>query len=136
MTKFESKVVAIPFSQTRVYDTLSDLSNLDKVRGMLPEEKVRDLKVSADSVSLNVPPVGDVAFHIVEREAPKCIKFQASTSPIPLTLWVQILPIDSDASKAKLTLHTELNPFIKGMVQKPIQDALEKLADLIAGIAY
>lgn len=136
MTKFESKVVAIPFSQTRVYDTLSDLSNLEKVRGMLPEEKVRDLKVSADSVSLNVPPVGDVAFHIVEREAPKCIKFQASTSPIPLTLWVQILPIDSDASKAKLTLHTELNPFIKGMVQKPIQDALEKLADLIAGIAY
>ena len=136
MTKFESKVVAIPFSQTRVYDTLSDLSNLDKVRGILPEEKVRDLKVSADSVSLNVPPVGDVAFHIVEREAPKCIKFQASTSPIPLTLWVQILPTDTDASKAKLTLHTELNPFIKGMVQKPIQDALEKLADLIAGIAY
>lgn len=103
---------------------------------MLPEDKVRDLKVSTDAVSLNVPPVGDIAFHIVEREAPKCVKFQASTSPVPLTLWVQILPTSEDASKAKLTLHAELNPFIKGMVQKPIQDALEKLADLLAGIAY
>lgn len=136
MTKFESKVVAIPYSQLRVFDTLSDLSNLEKVRSMLPEDKVRDLKVNTDAVSLNVPPVGDIAFHIVEREAPKCVKFQASTSPVPLTLWVQILPTSEDASKAKLTLHAELNPFIKGMVQKPIQDALEKLADLLAGIAY
>ena len=136
MTKFESKVVTIPYSQQRVFDTLSDLSNLEKVRSMLPEDKVRDLKVSTDAVSLSVPPVGDIAFHIVEREAPKCVKFQSSTSPVPLTLWVQILPTSEDASKAKLTLHAELNPFIKGMVQKPIQDALEKLADLLAGIAY
>ncbi|MBR4843989.1 MAG: SRPBCC family protein [Alistipes sp.] len=136
MTKFESKVVAIPYGQQRVFDTLSDLSNLEKVRSMLPEDKVRDLKVSTDAVSLSVPPVGDIAFQIVEREAPKCVKFQASTSPIPLTLWVQILPTAEEASKAKLTLHAELNPFIKGMVQKPIQDALEKLADLLAGIAY
>ena len=148
MSKFESKVVAIPYSQQRVFNTLSDLSNLERVRSILPEEKVRDLKVSTDAVSLTVPPVGDVAFHIVERDEPKCVKFQTSTSPIPLTLWVQILPTAEGASKAKLTptaegaskakltLQAELNPFIKGMVQKPIQDALEKLADLLAGIPY
>ena len=136
MSKFESKVVAIPYSQQRVFDTLSDLSNLERVRSILPEEKVRDLKVSTDAVSLTVPPVGDVAFQIVERDEPKCVKFQASTSPIPLTLWIQILPTAEEASKAKLTLQAELNPFIKGMVQKPIQDGLEKLADLLAGIPY
>ncbi len=136
MSKFESKVVAIPYSQQRVFDTLSDLSNLERVRNILPEEKVRDLKVSTDTVSLTVPPVGDVAFQIVERDDPKCVKFQATTSPIPLTLWVQILPTAEEASKAKLTLQAELNPFIKGMVQKPIQDGLEKLADLLAGIPY
>lgn len=136
MSKFESKVVAIPYSQQRVFDTLSDLSNLERVRSILPEEKVRDLKVSTDAVSLTVPPVGDVAFQIVERDEPKCVKFQATTSPIPLTLWIQILPTAEEASKAKLTLQAELNPFIKGMVQKPIQDGLEKLADLLAGIPY
>ena len=136
MSKFESKVVAIPYSQQRVFNTLSDLSNLERVRSILPEEKVRDLKVSTDAVSLTVPPVGDVAFHIVERDEPKCVKFQASTSPIPLTLWVQILPTAEEASKAKLTLQAELNPFIKGMVQKPLQEGIEKMAEMLAAIKY
>lgn len=136
MSQFESKVVAIPYSQQRVYDMLSDLSHLEVVREKLPEDKVKDLRVDTDSVSINVPPVGDVAFEIVERELPKCVKFAATTSPIPLTLWVQILPTAEDASKVKLTLRAELNPFIKGMVQKPIQEGLERLADLIGEIKY
>ena len=84
MSQFESKVVAIPYSQQRVYDMLSDLSHLEVVRGKLPEEKVKDLRVDTDSVSINVPPVGDVAFEIIERDQPKCVKFAATTSPIPL----------------------------------------------------
>ena len=136
MNQFESRVVAIPFSQERVFATLSDLSNLEKVRSMLPEDKVRDLKVDADAVSLHVSPVGDVAFHIIEREAPKCVKFQASSTPIPLTLWVQMLPTGEDTSKVKLTLRTELNPFIKGMAEKPIQEGIDCLADLLGEIPY
>lgn len=136
MNQFESRIVSIPYSQQRVYQTLSDLSNLEKVRSMLPEDKVKDLKVDSDAVSLNVSPVGDVAFHIVEREEPKCVKFQASSTPIPLTLWVQMLPVDEDACKVKLTLRTELNPFIKGMVQKPIQEGIDRLADLLGDISY
>jgi hypothetical protein len=136
MSQFESKVVAIPYSQQRVYDMLSDLSHLEVVRGKLPEEKVKDLRVDTDSVSINVPPVGDVAFEIIERDQPKCVKFAATTSPIPLTLWIQILPTAEDASKVKLTLRAELNPFIKGMVQKPIQEGLERLADLLGEIKY
>lgn len=136
MNQFESRVVNIQYSQHRVYATLSDLSNLEKVRGMLPEDKVKDLRVDSDAVSLNVSPVGDVAFHIIEREEPKCVKFQATSSPIPLTLWVQILPTAADACKVKLTLRTELNPFIKGMVQKPIQEGIDRLADLLGDISY
>jgi len=136
MSQFESKVVAIPYSQQRVYDMLSDLSHLEVVRGKLPEEKVKDLRVDTDSVSINVPPVGDVAFEIIERDQPKCVKFAATASPIPLTLWIQILPTAEDASKVKLTLRAELNPFIKGMVQKPIQEGLERLADLLGEIKY
>lgn len=136
MSQFESKVVAIPYSQQRVYDMLSDLSHLEVVRGKLPEEKVKDLRVDTDSVSINVPPVGDVAFEIIERDQPKCVKFAATTSPIPLTLWIQILPTAEDASKVKLTLRAELNPFIRGMVQKPIQEGLERLADLLGEIKY
>lgn len=136
MNQFESKVVNIPYSQQRVYDMLSDLSHLEKVKDRIPEDKVKELKFDRDTVSINVAPVGDIAFKIVEREEPKCVKLEATTSPIPLTLWVQMLPTAEEASKMKLTLRTELNPFIKGMVQKPLQEGLEKMAEMLAAINY
>jgi hypothetical protein len=136
MNQFESKVVNIPYSQQRVYNMLSDLSHLEKVRDRIPEDKVKELKFDRDTVSINVAPVGDIAFKIIEREEPKCVKLEATTSPIPLILWVQMLPTAEEASKMKLTLRTELNPFIKGMVQKPLQEGLEKMAEMLAAINY
>ena len=136
MNQFESKVVNIPYSQQRVYDMLSDLSHLEKVKDRIPEDKVKELKFDRDTVSINVAPVGDIAFKIIEREEPKCVKLEATTSPIPLTLWIQMLPTSDEASKMKLTLRTELNPFIKGMVQKPLQEGIEKMAEMLAQISY
>lgn len=136
MNQFESKVVAVPYSQQRVYDMLSDLSHLGNVKDRLPQDKVKDLKFDSDTVSINVSPVGDIAFKIIEREEPKCIKLEATTSPIPLTIWVQMLPTSEESSKMKLTLRTELNPFIKGMVQKPLQEGIEKMAEMLASINY
>ncbi|HJD92439.1 MAG TPA: SRPBCC family protein, partial [Bacteroides coprosuis] len=42
MSKFESSVKIIPFSQERVYDKIADLSNLESVKEKLPEDKVKD----------------------------------------------------------------------------------------------
>ena len=115
---------------------LSDLSHLERVKDRMPQDKIKDLKFDSDTVSINVSPVGDIAFKIIEREEPKCIKLEATTSPIPLTIWVQMLPTAEKASKMKLTLRTELNPFIKGMVQKPLQEGIEKMAEMLASIKY
>ena len=136
MSQFESQVVAIPYSQRRVYDMLSDLSHLEAVKERIPQDKVKDLKFDRDTVSINVSPVGDIAFKIVEREEPKCVKLEAATSPIPLTLWVQMLPTAEEASKMKLTLRTDIPVFMKGMVQKPLQEGLEKMAEMLASIRY
>ncbi len=136
MNQFESQVVAIPYSQQRVYDMLSDLSHLETVKDRIPQGKIKNLKFDCDTVSVNVAPVGDVAFKIIEREEPKCIKLEATTSPIPLTIWVQMLPTAEDTSKVKLTLRTELNPFIRGMVQKPLQEGIEEMAQMLASIHY
>ena len=136
MNQFESQVVSIPYSQQRVYDMLSDLSHLENVKDRIPKDKIGELKFDRDTVSVNVAPVGEIAFKVVEREEPKCVKLEATTSPIPLTLWIQMLPTAEEVSKMKLTLRTELNPFIKGMVQKPLQEGLEKMAEMLASISY
>lgn len=136
MTKFESEVKLIPAPQQAVYDKLSDLNNLEAVKDRIPQDKVKNLQFDADSLSLEVSPVGTITLQIVEREPLKCIKFGTTTSPMPFNLWIQLLPVDEAHCKMKLTLGAELNPFMKAMVQKPLGEGLQKMADMLAMIPY
>lgn len=136
MTKFESEVKVIPFSQERVYDKLSNLNNLEAVKERLPAEKVKDIHFDADTLSFNVSPIGTVTLKIIEREPATCIKLESVQSPLPFNLWIQLVPVDAVTCKLKLTIGMELNPFMKGMVQKPLQEGVAKLADMLALIEY
>ena len=135
MSKFESGIKHIPYSQEAVYATLSDLSNIEKVRDRLPEDKVKDLAFDRDSISISAP-MGSVSMRIVEREEPKCIKFATENSPVAANLWIQIVPEGDDACKMRLTIKADINPFIKAMVSKPLQDGIEKMADVLSMIPY
>ena len=136
MTKFESSVKQIPYPVENVYRNISDLSNLERVRDRIPEDKLQDFQFDSDSVQVSVAPVGTIKLRIIEREENKCVKFETEQSPLPFNLWIQVLPVDEQNSKMKLTLKAELNPFIKGMVEKPLQDGLEKIADALAQVHY
>ncbi|WP_308247005.1 SRPBCC family protein [uncultured Prevotella sp.] len=149
MTTFESSIRQIPFPQQKVYEKLSDLNNLQKLKeryammkDTMPEEarkqaeKIQDLEFDQDSLSVNVPPVGSIKLRVVNREEPKCIKFETEQSPIPFNFWIQLLPVTSTTCKMKLTIKAELNIFIKQMVKKPLQEGIEKIADVLQMIQY
>ena len=122
-TKFESSIRQLSYSQQAVYNMLSDLNNINKVKDRIPEDKLNDLSFDADSIAIKSP-MGEVKLHIVEREEPKCIKFQTVQSPLPFDFCIQVLPVTETTSKMKLTIKADLNPFIKGMVQKPLQEGI------------
>lgn len=135
-TKFESSIRQIGHSQEAVYRTLSDLSNLERVRDRIPQDKLDDFSFDSDHIAIKAPMVGEIRLHIVNREAPKTIKFETEQSPIPFNFWIQLLPITEATCKMKLTIKAEINPFIKGMVQKPLQEGIEKIADALQMINY
>ena len=135
-TKFESSIREILYPQQKVYDMLSDLSNLEKVKDRIPADKIKDFTFDSDSLSISVPPVGAIRLRVVEREEPKCVKFETEQSPVPFNFWIQVLPVSDAACKMKLTIKAELNPFIMGMVKKPLQEGLEKIADTLQLINY
>lgn len=135
MATFESSVRQIAYPQQSVYNMLSDLSNIDRVRDRIPADKLNDLTFDADSMSISTP-MGSVRLKIVDREEPKCIKFVTEESLLPFNFWIQILPVTETSSKMKLTIKAELNPFIKGMVSKPLQEGIEKIADALQMINY
>ena len=136
MSTFESSIRQIPYKQEAVFNILSDLSNIERIKDKLPEAKLEQMTFDRDSISVSVNPVGQIKLRIVEREAPKCIKFETADSPVPFNLWIQVVPNGDNASKMKLTIKAELNPFIKGMVKKPLMEGLEKIADLLQVIKY
>ena len=80
-------------------------------------------------------PYAQKVFYVNLQEI-KGIKFGTTTSPLPFNLWIQIVPTGEAECKMKLTIGMELNPFMKAMVQKPLQEGLEKMADMLALIQY
>ena len=104
MTKFESSVKIIPYSQERVYGKLSDLSNLEKIKDNLPQEQVKDISFDTDTLSFSVAPVGQLTLKIIEREPYKCIKFETTNSPLPFNLWIQLVSTGEEECKIRLTI--------------------------------
>ena len=136
MTKFESSIKQIPYPVEDVYRNISDLSNLERVRDRVPQDKLEDFEFDSDSVQVSVPPVGTIKLRIIEREEPKCVKFETEQSPMPFNLWIQVLPVDANNSKMKVTVKADIPFMLKGMVAGPIQDGVEKIAEALAQIPY
>ena len=136
MTEFVSEIKAIPFNEDRIFNMLSDLSNLEKVKDRIPQDKIQEFEFDKDSCSFSVAPVGKITFQIVEREPYKTVKFTTANSPIPLYLWIQLKQIEENDTRMKLTVRADLNPFLKQMVSKPLQDALDKISTILAALPY
>lgn len=136
MSKFESSIKQIAYPQQSVYNMLSDLTNIERVKDKVPEDKLQGLTFDKDTISVNVPPVGAVSMRIIERDEPKTIKFASENSPMSFNFWIQILPVSETESKLKLTIDADIPFFAKGMVSGPLQEGIEKIADALAMIPY
>lgn len=139
--QYESSIKYVPYSQERVYNKLSDLNNLESVRDRLDsmkdklEGKLEDMTFDRDSMTVKVQGI-NLTLRIVEREPMKCVKFEGDKSPIPLNLWIQMLPVTDEQSKIKVTIRAEVNIFMKAMISKPLNEGVEKLAEMLSVIPY
>lgn len=136
MAKFESSVKQIPYAQQSVFNVLSDLNSLERIRNRVPEDKLKNFSFDHDSVSVSVAPVGQITLRICEREEPKCIKFESVQSPLAFHLWIQILPTAENASKMRVTIDADIPLMLRAMVSGPLQEGVEKMADALAAIPY
>ncbi len=136
MDKFESSIKVIPYPQEKVYALVSDLNNLERVKDRIPEDKVQSLTYDSDNVTVTVAPVGKVTLSIVEREPCKTVKFGSPDSPIAFNLWIQIVPIDAQTSKMRVTVKINLNILTRNLMKGKIEEAVEKLAEMLSQVNY
>lgn len=136
MTQYESPIKHIPYAQQRVYNKLSDLNNLESLKGRVPEDKVDNLSYDADHVSFNVTGIGNIRLKVLERAPFKCIKFESVESPIPFNAWIQLIEVAEEECKIRITLGLEVNMFMKSIVSKPVKEGLEKIVEILSMIQY
>ncbi|MDH6354027.1 hypothetical protein M2132_000347 [Dysgonomonas sp. PH5-45] len=139
MTEFTSEIKIIPYSDEVIFPVLSDLSKLELVRDRLPEDKLEKMKnfsCDRDSFTVSVDPVGSIRFVIVEREPNSTIKLQGEKLPFDINMWVQLKAKSETETAMKLTVKVNLNPFLKPMLSKPLQEGIAKVADTLARLPY
>ena len=118
MADFVSDIKAVPYNEDRVYAMLSDLSNLEKVKDRIPQDKIKDFEFDKDSCSVSVD------------------KFTTVNSPVPLLMWIQLKQVAEGDTRMKLTVRADLNPLLKPMLSKPLQDGIDKIANALASLSY
>lgn len=136
MTEYTSQIKRIDKPAELVFSRLSDLSNLNAYKDKIPNQMVSLEEADTDSCTLKLNPMGQLELRIVERDPYKTIKIQTDRSPVPFTLWIQLVEKEPGSCYLRLTIHAELNMFIKKMIGKKLEDGIEKLAELLAVIPY
>ena len=152
---FVSNIKEIPYDQTSVYNTLQDLRHLEGLKNQLNNpafltqleekfgkekteeaaKKLQTVQFTQDSISIESP-IGALTLAIIDREEPKCIKFEAQGAPVAINLWIQLLPTGNSHTAMRITLRAELNMFIRHMVEGKLKTGVEQLAELLAHIPY
>ncbi|MCE5179867.1 MAG: SRPBCC family protein [Porphyromonadaceae bacterium] len=136
MTEFVSEVKTIPYNDADVFRVLSDLNKLELIKDQIPEDKLKDFTFDTDTVSFRVDPIGKISFIVEEREPNKLVKFKSDNFIFNVFVWIQLVGQAENDTRLRLTLRADLNPFVKGMAEKPMREAVEKIADALARLPY
>lgn len=136
-SKYESKVASIPCDAASVYRVLSDLSSLERVRHLIPTDKVQELEIQPDYIRMKVDGLGQkITLRIVDREEDKMIKFGADNLPIQANFWIQLVQVNESDTRVRLTLHADIPFMFKMMLEKKIQQGLDDGATMLTQFPY
>lgn len=131
MTTIESKRVAIAKPAAELYAFLQDMNNF---RQLLPEGRISEWQSDGKSCSFKVQGAATIGLELAGGEAPGLLRLKATErSPFPFTLDVH-LKEENGSTTAWQEFNAELNPFIKMMVEKPLGNLFDHIADRMAAI--
>lgn len=134
MAVYKSKPVTVGRSANEMYERLSDLSRLQGSLEQLPEEqraKIGNVQFSSDSIRIQTPQVGEIAFKIIEKVEPEKVVFGTESSPVPLTMTLVVAPLTDSSSTVGAEINVEIPAMLRPLVGPQLQKAADQLGSLI-----
>ncbi len=131
MTRIESKTVHIAKSTQELFTYLQDMNNFKE---LLPQDRISEWKSDGNSCSFKVQGAATIGLQLAGGTEPNHLKLASTErSPFPFTLDVH-LEDQGESTKAWQIFQAELNPFIKMMVEKPLKNLFDHIADKMVAI--
>jgi uncharacterized membrane protein len=135
--KYESKIGQINANASNVFAVLSNLENLQQFVNLIPQDKIKEIEITRDTVRFKVDGLGPkVSIGIVEKEPDKMIKFGADNLPIALNAWIQLKQMDEMDTRMRITIKTDMPVMFRIMLDKKLQVGLDQAVDILCNIKY
>ena len=135
--KYESAVTKVAASAAQIYSVFSNLRNLERVKDMIPQDKVQEMEIEAESVRMKVDGLGQkITILIVDKTENEVIKYGAEGIPIEMNFWIQMKEVAPMDTRIKLTLKADIPMMFKMMLDKKIQQGINQAAAMIAQFPF
>ena len=97
-------------------------------------QKVGDVKFEQDAIVINTPQVGAITLRAVER-TPRKVVMKAENSPVPMSITVDIEPIDAGSCEVAGKMDVEIPAMLRPLVGPALQKAVDQFGNLFASLA-
>ena len=135
--KYESAVTKVAASAAQIYSVFSNLRNLERVKDMIPQDKVQEMEIEAESVRMKVDGLGQkITILIVDKTENEVIKYGAEGIPMEMNFWIQMKEVAPMDTRIKLTLKADIPMMFKMMLDKKIQQGIDQAAAMIAQFPF
>lgn len=134
MAVFKSKPVTVARPASEMFERLSDLTRLQGTLDKLPadqREKIGNVEFTPDSIKMNTTQVGEITFKVIEKVEPTKVVFGTSSSPVPLTMQLDITPAGETDSTVVASLDVEIPAMLRPLVGPQLQKAADQMGSLI-----
>ncbi len=136
-SKYESKITSAPCSAAQIYKVLSNLQNLERVKDLIPKDKIQEMDIEPDRVRLKVDGLAQkITIAIVDRIENDTVKFGAEGIPMDANFWIQMKEVSPVDTRLKLTVKADIPFMFKMMVEKKLQTGLDQAADMLEQYPY
>jgi hypothetical protein len=98
-------------------------------------KQIGDVHFTSDSISIVTPQVGEIEFHVTERQRPGRLVFGTKSSPVPMKMELDIKPLGGDFSEVTSQIDVEIPAMLRPLVGPQLQKAADKFGELIAGLS-
>lgn len=136
-TKYESKISSAPCPAAQIYRVLSNLQNIEKVRDLIPQDKLQELEIEPDRIRMKVDGLAQkITIAIVDRIENDTVKFGLEGIPMDANFWIQLKEVTPTDTRIKLTIKAEIPFMFKFMIEKKLQQGLDQAAEMLAQFPY